>query len=171
MKRDRVLGWSLALLLCAAPASSYGQDPAGESPAATFSEPLPAAVQGMDGPDQAAIDAGGVAQRAGDATDSLTDDSNRTLQLAQQTVRPLSEGPLHEAFLSPRKDRNPVHAPKAPPTPSSERPAVDPPSANAQWIEGYWEWDAGRKDYVWVTGTWRLPPPGRFWVNGYWRRD
>src|SRR3974377_977656 len=45
------------------------------------------------------------------------------------------------------------------------------PSANAQWIEGYGEWDAGRKDYLWVTGTWRLPPPGRFWVNGYWKRD
>ena len=22
-----------------------------------------------------------------------------------------------------------------------------------------------------MTGTWRVPPPGRFWVNGYWKRD
>ncbi len=22
-----------------------------------------------------------------------------------------------------------------------------------------------------MTGTWRVPPPGRFWVNGYWTRD
>ena len=29
----------------------------------------------------------------------------------------------------------------------------------------------GQNDYVWVTGTWRDPPPGRFWVNGYWKRD
>ena len=56
------------------------------------------------------------------------------------------------------------------PRSSSGRPSIRP-SANAQWIEGYWEWDAGRKDFVWVTGTWRVPPPGRFWVNGYWKRD
>ena len=92
-------------------------------------------------------------------------------QLLKQDVKPLTEGPLHEAFLSPRKDTNPVHVGKTPPSPITERPAVDPPSANAQWIEGYWEWDAGRKDYLWVTGTWRVPPPGRFWVNGYWKRD
>ena len=60
---------------------------------------------------------------------------------------------------------------KAPPGPVTERPAVDPPSPSAEWIEGYWEWDAGRKDFLWVTGTWRVPPPGRFWVNGYWKRD
>ena len=81
------------------------------------------------------------------------------------------EGPLHEAFLSPRKDRSPFRIEKAPPPPLSERPAVDPPNGIAEWIEGYWEWDAGRKDFVWVTGTWRVAPPGRFWVNGYWKRD
>ncbi len=88
-----------------------------------------------------------------------------------ERVKPLTEGPLHEAFLSPRKDRTPVRIEKAPPPPLSERPAIDPPSGNAEWIEGYWEWDAGRKDFVWVTGTWRVAPPGRFWVNGYWKRD
>jgi WXXGXW repeat (2 copies) len=91
--------------------------------------------------------------------------------IANQKVRPLMEGPLHEAFLSPRKDRQPLHTVKAPPPPLSERPAVDPPSTSAEWIEGYWEWDPGRSDYLWVTGTWRVPPPGRFWVNGFWKRD
>ncbi len=86
-------------------------------------------------------------------------------------VKPLTEGPLHEAFLSKAKDREPFHVPKGPPTPLVERPAVDPPSEKAQWIEGYWDWDPGRNDYVWVTGTWRVPPPGRLWVNGYWKRD
>ena len=83
----------------------------------------------------------------------------------------MTEGPLHEAFLSPRKDLEPNHVAKAPPPPIEEKPAIDPPSDKAQWIEGYWEWDAGRNDYVWVTGTWRVSPPGRFWVNGYWKRD
>src|SRR5262245_9380687 len=90
---------------------------------------------------------------------------------SESAVKPLMEGPLHEAFLSPRKDLEPLRADKAPPPPITERPAVDPPSTQAEWIEGYWEWDPGRKDYIWVTGTWRVPPPGRFWVNGYWRRD
>ena len=86
-------------------------------------------------------------------------------------VRPTTEGPLHEAFLSPAKDRDPVYADKAPPSPINERPGVDPPSESAVWIPGYWEWNPGSKDYVWATGTYRNPPPGRFWVNGYWKRD
>ena len=89
----------------------------------------------------------------------------------EPAVKPLMEGPLHEAFLSPRKDHEPVHVAKAPPAADHRAPGVDPPSLQAEWIEGYWEWDPGRKDYVWVTGTWRVPPPGRFWVNGYWKRD
>ena len=86
-------------------------------------------------------------------------------------VKPLAEGPLHEAFLSPAKDADPEHVTKAPPPPIQERPGVDRPSPDAEWIPGYWQWDDGRKDFVWVTGTWRVPPPGRFWVNGYWKRD
>ena len=86
-------------------------------------------------------------------------------------MRALTEGPLHEAFLSPRKDQEPNHVAKAPPPPIEEKPAIDPPNDKAQWIEGYWEWDGGRNEYVWVTGTWRVSPPGRFWVNGYWKRD
>lgn len=86
-------------------------------------------------------------------------------------VKPLTEGPLHEAFLSPLKSADPDYVVQAPPAPIVERPGVDPPDVRAQWIEGYWGWEAGRNDFVWVTGTWRVPPPGRFWVNGYWKRD
>ena len=49
-------------------------------------------------------------------------------------VRPLNEGPLHEAFLSPAKDREPTHVAKAPPAPIVERPGVDPPDPRAQWV-------------------------------------
>ena len=92
-------------------------------------------------------------------------------QADDRPVRPIAEGPLHEAFLSPAKDRDPVYVDKAPPNPINERPGVDPPSDKAVWIPGYWEWNPVQKDYVWTTGTWRNPPPGRFWVNGYWKRD
>ena len=89
-----------------------------------------------------------------------------------QKVKPLTEGPLHEAFLSPRKDLNPQHTAKAPPPPITERPGIDPPSTsprNGSRVTG--NGIRARTDFVWVTGTWRVPPPGRFWVNGYWKRD
>src|SRR5438105_2098403 len=37
-------------------------------------------------------------------------------------VRPLVEGPLHEAFLSPARDAEPEHIAKEPPPPITERP-------------------------------------------------
>src|ERR1700730_14257261 len=64
-------------------------------------------------------------------------------------VRPLVEGPLHEGFLSPAKDGDPELVDKPPPPPITERPGVDRPSPDAQWIEVYWEWDAPRKDFTW----------------------
>ncbi len=90
---------------------------------------------------------------------------------APGTIRPLIEGPLHEAFLSPSRDRDPKKIDKGPPAPIVERPGVEAPDASAQWIPGYWEFDTGRNDFLWVTGTWRVAPPGKFWVNGYWKRD
>src|SRR5262245_2457746 len=74
---------------------------------------------------------------------------------APARVPPLMEGPLHEAFLPPAKDRAPDRVEKSPPAPIVERPGVDPPDPKAQWIEGYWQWDDSRNDFVWVTGTWR----------------
>ncbi len=39
-----------------------------------------------------------------------------------------------------------------------ERPAGKraPPTPKAVWSCGYWHWDGVR--YVWVDGSWRLPP-------------
>ena len=172
MNRGRLLGWGLLLTMGGAPVfAGPFQDPASPAQAETAAEPLPPAT-GAGAPEtMVAPDSNGAGPTAEAPAETTWESPDRLAQLANQPVRPMTEGPLHEAFLSPRKDRNPIHVAKAPPTPISERPAIDPPSANAQWIEGYWEWDPGRKDYVWVTGTWRVPPPGRFWVNGYWKRD
>src|SRR5262245_47045805 len=127
-------------------------------------------------PANAAVDQQGALPAAVVAPDRAPAEDRPAEALAQpvnpnQNLKPMAEGPLHEAFLSPRKDLTPIHVAKGPQPPIDERPGVDPPSANAQWIEGYWNWDPGRNDYVWVTGTWRVPPPGRLWVNGYWKRD
>ncbi len=78
---------------------------------------------------------------------------------------------VHEVIRSPAVARVSKQIAKSPPSPINERPGVHPPGPNHQWIEGYWEWEESRKDFVWVTGTWHVPPPGSFWVNSHWRRD
>lgn len=83
----------------------------------------------------------------------------------------LTQGPVHEAFATPV-----VHDPRAtpvvtkkPPDPIQEvAPDQKPSGHNIQWIPGYWAWDVTRKDYLWVSGVWREPPPGTQWVPGYW---
>ena len=84
---------------------------------------------------------------------------------------PEAGGPVHEAFQGhvARDDR--VRAPKSPPPPMTEEPTNDRPVPQAQWVEGYWAWDPGRNDFVWVAGAWRIPPPGATWVAGRWMRD
>jgi hypothetical protein len=82
------------------------------------------------------------------------------------------ETPPHEATRLDDMDRTAKPIDRGPPPAIAERPGVRPPDARARWVEGYWDWDRIRKDFVWVTGTWRAPPAGaKFWVNGYWRRD
>ncbi|WP_165064063.1 hypothetical protein [Paludisphaera rhizosphaerae] len=86
-------------------------------------------------------------------------------------LKPMADGPLHEAFLSVRRDLEPAVLAQSPPPPIVERPGPEPPRSDARWIEGYWEWSPDRSKFVWVTGTWRVPPPGRFWVNTLWKRN
>jgi len=86
-------------------------------------------------------------------------------------LKALNAGPVHEAFLSTRGDREPPILPQSPPPPVIERPVLESSDPRAIWIGGYWDWDRDRDDFVWVTGTWRVPPPGRLWVNTYWKRD
>jgi hypothetical protein len=76
----------------------------------------------------------------------------------------------HEALLARPRDRAPVFADRVPPPPITERPGDAAPSNHFQWIRGYWDWDPAHKEYVWVTGAWRVPPPGKFWVEGFWRK-
>jgi len=89
-----------------------------------------------------------------------------------------SVAPIFHEALTPNENpnpnvagRDPSRVDRSPPAPITERPGGSPTSPEARWIEGYWDWDPGRNDYVWVAGLWRVPPPGTFWVNGYWRRD
>src|SRR5258708_6798367 len=96
-----------------------------------------------------------IAQAPGDpnVTIPVFADAPQNPSTGDSRIKPLTEGPLHEAFLSKAKDREPFHVPKAPPEPVVERPAVDPTNPKAQWIEGYYDWDVAKNDFVWVTGT------------------
>jgi WXXGXW repeat (2 copies) len=84
-----------------------------------------------------------------------------------------ARGPVHEAFAQP-VDGQPRPSPvvaKEPPAPIDEAPPDQKPDGdNVQWIPGYWQYDGDRADFVWVSGFWRTPPPGRQWTPGHWDR-
>ncbi|WP_165074297.1 YXWGXW repeat-containing protein [Paludisphaera rhizosphaerae] len=89
----------------------------------------------------------------------------------QAGVEVLTRGPVHEAFAVPVvNDPKPgLVVRKTPPKPIEEMPPDQKPAGDqVQWMPGYWSWDQGREDFVWVSGIWREPPPGRQWVPGYW---
>ena len=90
---------------------------------------------------------------------------------ADQGIQVLTRGPVHEAFAEPvvyDPKPGPV-IPNQPPAPVEEVPPDQKPEgSNVQWIPGYWSWDDGRNDFIWVSGIWRDIPPGRSWVPGYW---
>lgn len=83
----------------------------------------------------------------------------------------LTQGPLHEAYAEPinLSGAVPPIVPKQPPQPINEAPAgYRPQGENVVWIPGYWSWDDQQGDFIWVSGIWRNPPPGRQWIAGYW---
>ena len=89
-------------------------------------------------------------------------------------VEVLTRGPVHEAFAQTVTfDPEPgIVVNRAPPNPIEEIPPNQrPEGVNIAWIPGYTAWDDERNDYLWVSGVWRAPPPGREWVSGYWGRS
>lgn len=59
-----------------------------------------------------------------------------------------------------------VVAPMAPPAPYVETVTVAPSPVHV-WVQGYWEWGAGR--YAWRPGHWATPPrAGWVWVPHHW---
>lgn len=92
---------------------------------------------------------------------------------AAPEVDVLARGPVHEAFAQPQEGQaleGPV-APKEPPPPIEELPPEQKPEGdNVQWIPGYWQWDEEAGKFAWVSGTWRVMPPGRQWVPGHYAK-
>jgi hypothetical protein len=88
-------------------------------------------------------------------------------------VEVLARGPVHEGFARPvdgQPQPTPVVPKEPPPLVDEEPPDQKPQGDNVQWIPGYWQWDEDRQDFLWVSGFWRAPPPGRRWVPGHWAK-
>src|SRR3954471_19921148 len=70
-----------------------------------------------------------------------------------------ARGPVHEAFAGPTSEAvaTPAIA-KKPPAAIEELPPAEKPAGNMIWISGYWAYDDDRKDFLWVSGTWRAAP-------------
>jgi hypothetical protein len=86
-------------------------------------------------------------------------------------IEVLARGPVHEAYAGTVEQPGPSDiVPKAPPEPIEELPPDQRPEGdNVQWIPGYWHWDLEREDFIWISGFWRIPPPGHIWVPGSWQ--
>ncbi len=84
----------------------------------------------------------------------------------------LARGPVHEAFAAPTENRPLAGAiiAKKPPDPIEELPPDQKPEGtDVRWIPGYWYYDQGDSNYLWVSGFWRDEPPGQRWVPGTWQ--
>jgi hypothetical protein len=82
-----------------------------------------------------------------------------------------TRGPLHDAMAQPFgvAPAPGVLVPKEPPAPIPEDPPAQKPDLeNAQWVPGYWAWDAQRQEFMWLSGVYRVPPQDRSFVPGYW---
>lgn len=82
-----------------------------------------------------------------------------------------TRGPVHEAYARPTAldaHPNPLVVEQPPELIPEALPEQKPEGPNVQWIPGYWAWDPEKKEFLWSSGFWRLPPPGRKWVPGYW---
>jgi WXXGXW repeat (2 copies) len=98
-------------------------------------------------------------------------DQDAAASAANGPIEPLVRGPIHEGYAEMMRLTPQPIPPIAgePPQPINEAPAdVRPDDPNAEWIPGYWGWDGESKRFIWVSGTWRVPPPGTRWVPGYW---
>lgn len=83
----------------------------------------------------------------------------------------LTRGPVHEAYAAPLGAGQTAGGivPKQPAAPIEEVPPDMKPEGASTWIPGYWSYDDERRDFIWVSGVWRVSPPGYRWMPGYWQ--
>jgi WXXGXW repeat (2 copies) len=89
-----------------------------------------------------------------------------TDKIVEQTRGPLNQGFAEMTSMTPQPSP-PVD--KQPPNPINEEPPdAKPDNPDAAWVPGYWSWNGENNNFLWVSGSWRVPPPGHRWIPGYW---
>ncbi len=92
------------------------------------------------------------------------------LDAAPPRVQAIDDAISHEAWVAKVIGIDVLDAiPTRPPDPINERRPANS-NHDLEWIEGYWAWSKDRNDYIWVSGVWRKPPPGRTWMPGFWKK-
>jgi hypothetical protein len=107
------------------------------------------------------------------AAPSVTQDVNIGVGVASGDAaagfQVLTTGPLHEAYARPVVyATDGVYVSSTPPELLHEVPPLERPEGAAVWVHGYWSYDDADRRWIWVSGIWRVPPPGHAWVPGYW---
>jgi hypothetical protein len=93
-----------------------------------------------------------------------------TSSQAQSTIPPIL-APVHESFRPPIASISASQAPVAPPPDVPDQSPPPESQPDAKWIPGYWDYRPDLHRFLWVDGVWRVPPPGRTWVESYWARS
>ena len=94
------------------------------------------------------------------------DQKSETTELAP-IVKPAPENAVTVPEVAP-PNRTRVYVPQEPPSPIAERRSRQRPGSEAVWTPGFWEWDATEARFVWVAGSWQIPPSGMIWRPGRW---
>ncbi|MBT3756720.1 MAG: BcpO-related WXXGXW repeat protein [Candidatus Cloacimonetes bacterium] len=47
----------------------------------------------------------------------------------------------------------------------SERPGI-----KFVWVDGHWQWNRKKENYVWIPGHWIKKKEGKIWIHGDWHR-
>ena len=86
-------------------------------------------------------------------------------------LAPIISSTPHESITPLTSTTSSPRIAQAPPPPVDEPDRGERPGPSSVWIDGHWDWDTSLADFVWASGEWREPPPGKIWLNGAWRRD
>jgi hypothetical protein len=179
---SRIAGWLLVLALVSTAAVGGGCDKyrrtsvwtygTAGAPAAVVLPPAPSAAPVQPGPPAACADGSPPAYEPAPAPPEDPQTAAPAALApppAPPDVEVLARGPMHEAFAEPvvANAAPGLMVNRAPPPLVQEMPPAERPFG-AIWIPGYWAWDDDQGDFLWVSGLWRIAPPGCRWVPGYW---
>jgi hypothetical protein len=83
---------------------------------------------------------------------------------------PVDRGPIHEAFVTNVTGSITLDSILSEPPPLVKEKIPPQSDSSTIWIPGYWLWSTDINDFIWMSGVWRRPPPGRNWIKGYWKQ-